>query len=209
MKNFLIAACLAVFSLGAIADDVPPPPAFNGDYEGFNLQGEYGTCVDKVLSQFTGLDGFGKVVAAEKAQEICLKPVQAWHNVNTQEQQARMAEANAPKWWHRLIPSGDTLLGVGANVYLGSKRYKYQYKSDREMWGAISELGSNGPPGNFDVAGGEGDMSFNFDSPGSFNGGDTSFDSSGAFGSDSFNETRTETRTDTTQDSFNPEFGGE
>lgn len=179
-------------------EEVPPPepPPFKGDVGVINMNGEYGTCVSTAISTIPAdVSALERQVLMQQAQQSCNDGIEAWHAVESEKARARMAEAQRTPWWHKLLPSADTLIGVGANVWMHKTTQKYQFRRDREMWDAVQELGS-GPPGTVEVNGGEGSIDLGLDSPGSFNDGDFTYSG----GDKSFN---TDTRTRTTTDSDN------
>ena len=63
----ILAVFLLCTSAAFAGGNAPPPPAFKGSFDAFNLNGNYGDCVPKVLDQFGDLKGFAKLYAAQEA----------------------------------------------------------------------------------------------------------------------------------------------
>jgi len=208
---FLVSQCVQA------DEDLTQPPSisdYNGDLGTMNLHSEYSWCVSKRMQEMgVGGQGAAAILAMQAAEDACSVTIRAAYETAQMKYRKEIAQAQAPKWWHRLIPSGDAILGFGFRWVDSDNRYDYMTKRDEAMFGAFESLGSS-QPSNIDITGGEGsiDLRINDDSPGSFNQGDTAFDSQGsfgsggtafdsdrAFGSESFNDPNTET----TQDSFN------
>lgn len=179
----------------------PPPPAYGGDLDKINTMGEYENCVAKVIETIpASVSALERQVLMSQAQKSCNDRIEAWNNIETAKYRAQAAEASRPRWWHRLIPSADAVLQVGAGVWMNTTNQKYGYRRDREMWEAVREIGGS-QPGNVEINGAEGEINYNQGSPGSFSNGDFTQ----GLGDDSFN-TDTRTNTDTRSNTDNVTF---
>lgn len=159
----------------------PPAPQYKGDYTALNIHGEFGRCMAETIGAIPNdVTALERKLLMEQAQRSCNDGIEAWHAVESEKAKARAAEAGRTPFWQKvLLTFGNTALQVGANILITDINTKASVRQTEARWGTLPDL--IGGSGDFNIEGGQGDISINQRSPGSFNAGDVAQDSPGAY----------------------------